>query len=702
MDKHGILALAVVAIAAFAFIAVPASDSDAAGVSISVDTVQSEPEAKNVEVGIIIESNSGFWGSDFEIAYDDSLTLKELKAGSLFTITPNENYALNPYFFYAESSNTSDVSSTGVLVTLVFDVAGDASGSLPVSISDTDMYQADTTPVEPSLVPGAVVIGSSDIKVTGVDVTPDKLTLEVGKTGTLSANVSPSDATNKAVTWKSSNASVAAVSSSGVVTAYKEGTANIFATTVDGNFSDICIVTVANPTVPVTGVTLDKTSVTIDVGSTETLKATIVPSDATNKGLAWTSSNPAVASVANGVVTGVSAGIATITVTTIEGAKNATCTVTVPEKQIPVTGIMLSKSEGTVAVGSSDILTATIAPANASNKGVAWTSSNTAVASVVNGVVTGVSAGTATITATSADGGFEASCTYTVTAPIAVTGVTLDKTSTKVTVGSTDKLVATVAPVDASNKGVAWTSSNTAVATVSNGVVTGVSAGTATITVTTADGGKTATCTVTVENKAVTGVTLDKTAIKVAVGSTEALVATVAPADASNKEVTWKSSNTEIATVSSTGVVTGVSAGTATITVTTVDGGKTATCVVTVETVPVTKVTLSAHEMTVDKGKTQKLNVTVAPADATDKSVIWSTDNADVATIADGVVTGVSAGTAKITVTSADGSRSDTCTVTVKEPSSSGDNTMLYIGIAIVIIVILLAVLAWMRHSKKF
>ncbi len=112
MNRYGIMALAVAAIAAFAFVAVPASESDASGnVSISVETVQSEPGAKNVEVDISIDTNEGFFGSDFEIRYDSALTLKELKSGTLMAITPNEDYTINPYFFYAESVfNTQFVS----------------------------------------------------------------------------------------------------------------------------------------------------------------------------------------------------------------------------------------------------------------------------------------------------------------------------------------------------------------------------------------------------------------------------------------------------------------------------------------------------------------------------------------------------------------------------------------------------------------
>ena len=168
---------------------------------------------------------------------------------------------------------------------------------------------------------------------------------------------------------------------------------------------------------------------------------------------------------------------------------------------------------------------------------------------------------------------------------VSVTSVTLNKTSTSIQVGGTETLTATVSPKDAANKKVTWKSSNAAIASVdANGKVTGVKAGEATITVTTEDGGKTATCKVTVSDKEikVTGVKLNKSETNLLVSGNETLTATVLPEDATNQNVTWKSDKPEIATVDANGKVTGVKAGEATITVTTEDGGKTATCKVTV------------------------------------------------------------------------------------------------------------------------
>src|SRR5680860_457015 len=169
--------------------------------------------------------------------------------------------------------------------------------------------------------------------------------------------------------------------------------------------------------------------------------------------------------------------------------------------------------------------------------------------------------------------------------PVAVTGVTLDQASMPLTAGeATGTLVATVAPATATKKNLTWSSSAPEVATVVDGVVTPIAEGTTTITVTTVDGDYTATCELTVVPVVVTvtGVTLEQTSMTLKAGEgTRMLVATVAPATAANKSITWSSSAPEVAAVVD-GVVTPIAEGTTTITVTTVDGDFTATCELTV------------------------------------------------------------------------------------------------------------------------
>ena len=429
------------------------------------------------------------------------------------------------------------------------------------------------------------------------------------------------------------------------------------------------------PVVSVTGVTLNKTSTSIQVGGTETLTATVSPKDAANKKVTWKSSNAAVASVdANGKVTGVKAGEATITVTTEDGGKTATCKVTVSDKEIKVTGVKLNKSETSLLVGGNETLTATVLPEDATNQNVTWKSDKPEIATVdANGKVTAVKVGEATITVTTEDGGKTATCKVTVSeTSVAVTGVTLNKTALTLNIGASETLSATVAPADATNKKVTWKSSDAAVATVdTNGKVTAVKAGEATITVTTEDGGKTATCKVTVKPNLVSEITL--AALAIYVGESKAITATVKPDDATNKALTWTSSDETVATVDATGKVTGKKIGTATITATARDGsGVSGSCTVTVLS-GVKTVTVTPANLTLGKNKSYTLTATVDAQPGTDTGVTWTSSDTTIATVdATGKVTATDkVGTVTITATSkADPAKKGTCTIKV-----SGDQT---------------------------
>lgn len=254
--------------------------------------------------------------------------------------------------------------------------------------------------------------------------------------------------------------------------------------------------------VAVTGVTLDQTSLTLEAGKTAQLTATIQPANADNQAVTWSSSDNNIVSVdATGKITANAKGSATITVTTADGGKTATCTVTVTEPAAPieVTAIAL-KASTTIAIGDTETLTVTYTPADANTgKALTWKSDNTAVATVdANGVVKGIAAGKANITATSTTNpAITATCAVTVQA-VAVTGVSLNKTSINLQVGGSETLTTTVIPANATNKEIIWNTSDGSIATINNGKVTAVAAGQTTITATTVDGNKTATCTVTV------------------------------------------------------------------------------------------------------------------------------------------------------------------------------------------------------------
>lgn len=260
--------------------------------------------------------------------------------------------------------------------------------------------------------------------------------------------------------------------------------------------------------------------------------------------------------------------------------------------------------------------------------------------------------------------------------PVAVSGVALNKKVATVNVGKKVTVKATVTPANADNKTLAWTSSNTKIATVSNGVVKGVKAGRVIITAKTTDGSNiSATCTVTVKQP-VTSISLSKKATMYT-GKKLTLKAKVNPANASNKALTWKSSNTKVAKVASNGVVTGVKAGTVKITATAKDGSrKSATCTVTVRQ-SVSKITLSKTNVVLPKkGSSYNVRVTVAPKNAYNKNVAVKSAKTKVAKVSASTVksgktvkiTAVKKGTTKVVFTAKDGSKkSATCKVTVKK-----------------------------------
>ncbi len=235
----------------------------------------------------------------------------------------------------------------------------------------------------------------------------------------------------------------------------------------------------------------------LKVGESVKLEAGVTPSNAYNREVIWSSSDESIAKVENGKVTAVNPGTAAITVKTVDGGFTKSIEFTVV---LPVERVELNPKEEQLVTGELTKLVATVYPENATNKNVIWTTSDDSVVTVQNGIITAVGAGTATIEVITEDGGHTSSCTVTVAEPVVnVTEVSLDTEEWIIGDGETVSLTATVYPENATNKNITWKSSDEGVATVEEGVVTAVGTGTAIITVTTEDGGFTATCVITVE-----------------------------------------------------------------------------------------------------------------------------------------------------------------------------------------------------------
>jgi len=269
----------------------------------------------------------------------------------------------------------------------------------------------------------AVTVSTPQIAVTDVTLNKTSLSLSIGDSEQLTATVDPYNASNKTVAWRSDNETVATVSNNGTVNAVANGIAIITVATQDGGKTANCVVLVMSSDIYVMDVRLNKTILSLTVGDSEQLTATVAPDNVSNKTVTWSSSREAVASVSNdGTITAVAAGVAIITVATQEGGKTANCVVMVFSQDIHVTDVSLNKTILSLVVGDSEQLKATIAPNNATNQALAWSSSAPGIANVnADGTVTALSEGSATIFVTTQDGNKEAKCNVTIT-PKQITG----------------------------------------------------------------------------------------------------------------------------------------------------------------------------------------------------------------------------------------------------------------------------------------
>ncbi len=498
--------------------------------------------------------------------------------------------------------------------------------------------------------------------ISKIKLEAEKLSVKIGATRTVKATVGPKTATDKKIKWSSSNKKIATVNSKGVVKGIAKGKVTITAKNSDGTAKAVCTVSVLKPA---TGVKLNKTKITIIKGKSTSITPSVKPSDASNKNVTWSSNNNDVVTVnSKGVITAKSTGYAEVTAKTKDGGFKAVCRINVIQ---PAKGMTLAVTKKALDIGEYYTLKAKFSPKDATNTAIIWSSSNKKVVKVnAEGLIKGIARGTAVITAKSVDGGFVSKCTVTVSRK--VKSVSLNKSSLTLYLDKPVKLKATVTPSDATVKTLTWASSNTSVVTVSsNGTLTPKKIGTAKITVKTKDGGKKAYCTVKVE-RAVSSLKLSKTTLSLNENNTYKLTASISPTNATDKTVTWSSSNTKVATVDKNGTVKALSKGTAVITAKT-SNGLSAKCTVTV-TKPVEEVTLSYESINMITDEVFTLSATVSPADASDKRVKWTSSAPDVVDVQNGKLTALKPGTAQISVSAVNGV-SASCVVTVKAAPES-------------------------------
>jgi uncharacterized protein YjdB len=426
--------------------------------------------------------------------------------------------------------------------------------------------------------------------VTGIKLSKSSVTIGTKQTYTLSASVSPSNASRKEIRWVSSNESVATVSASGAVMGVKVGTAKISAIASSG-LEAVCTVYVVK--IDPAGITISKTKASMLLGSSLSLDATVSPTNAENRTVTWSSSDTSVATVdQSGKVTAKALGMATIQAKSVN-EKIATCKITV--KPVLVSSVALSSAKASITIakgesfGKQCTLSATVSPANATNNALNWSTSNARVATVnQNGVVTSVGNGKATITAAAKDGsGKKAACTVMVAVVLSQIDIS---GSHEVAVGKSVALKASVQPATAANKKVVWSSSDKSIAKVSASGVVSVGKAAAgrqvVITARAADGGGAVAVFNISVKPAVQKITLNAPSRTIDLAATPTLQLTAMNTpSAASQAVTWSTSNSRIATVSPSGLVTGLAKGTVTITARAIDGsGKKASLTIVVTT----------------------------------------------------------------------------------------------------------------------
>ncbi|QTD79391.1 putative structural protein [Escherichia phage vB_EcoM_fHy-Eco03] len=500
--------------------------------------------------------------------------------------------------------------------------------------------------------PCIVTVTPPVIHVTGITLDENSINHVKGDTKQLEAYVVPTNATNKAVSWSSSDTSIATVDDTGLVTCVDVGTATITAKTVDGGYDATCSVKVIPAIVRVTGVTLDQDGpLDLEINDTQQLSATVTPDDATDKTVVWDTTDANVLIVsAEGLVTCVGEGIASITVTTNDGGFTDSVEIKVTNPNIAVTGVAWATNSPTkVSIGHQVQTKIVITPDNATNKKVSYNSSNPDAVTVdTNGVIYGQSPGTSTITVTTDDGGLEASFVAACTEVAVITPDGLGG----IPIGGTQQFTYTVSPSDAELTNIRYESADPAIATVdSSGVVTGVASGGCNIWIyATSNGADISAATwAQISEK----VQVYPQYAEWLVGNTKQLDVEIYPSDSKSVTVTYESSDDTIISVDANGLMTAKSEGSATITANVVMNGVAASGTTSPYVSELSVTTDSLPALIV--GNTQQLVVTVRPEYAKtdpDYNIQYTTTDDTVATVSNtGVITGVGSGGCRIGAT---------------------------------------------------
>lgn len=504
------------------------------------------------------------------------------------------------------------------------------------------------------------------VDIESIEINKEQYDIIVGESTKIEVTILPVKATYKDLYWSIEDPQIAQIDN-GVVLGLKTGTTRVTAKTTDG--TDLTATCVINVTNPVQSISLSKNLVELEAEESETITASCTPSNADDVTISWHSKDATIATVAEGRINAIRVGETEVVAKSVNGVE-AICKVIV--NPTIATSVKLNKNSLSLTTGNSDKLEATVLPAKTTNKVVKWESTASNIVSVDgSGNVKALSNGTAKISAITTDGSnLSDECVVTVTT--LATSISLNQNNANLIVGQSLSLNAIIQPSTTSNQNIVWKSNNNSCASVtSDGTVSANATGTATITATTSDGTNlSASCVIVVTNPVIS-VTLDKTSAEMMVGQQIVITASCIPSNADNTSITWSTSDNTVATVEN-GVVTAKKLGNATITASSANGIE-AKCSINVVPTPISSLTLNESTISIVKGQTFTLSCTIFPDDATNKELIWSSDDEGVAKVNDnGVVTGVSTGNTIIYVKAKSNSKiSANCKVFVTTPVTS-------------------------------
>jgi len=491
-------------------------------------------------------------------------------------------------------------------------------------------------------------------------------TINIGDSKKVFAQVQPVNATDPSILWTSSDTSIAIISSTGVVTALQTGNVIIKATSSSNpNISKTVNIIIFKPIINVVSITITSYSNTINIGESKTFYAQVQPLNATDPSILWTSSDTSIAIVSStGVVTALQTGNVIITAMSSSNPKiSKTVNITIFKPIINVDSITITSYSITLNIGESKTFIAQVQPLNATDPSILLTSSDTSIAIVSStGVVTALQTGNVIIKATSSSNpNISKTVIITIFKPIInVDSITITSYSNTLNIGESKTFYAQVQPVDATDPSILWTSSDTSIAIVSStGVVIALQTGNVNITVMSVSNkniSKTITITIFKSIVEVKSISLLKELDTINLGETKTINSQINPANATEPSIIWSSSDTNIASVSTLGVITALQTGNVFITATSVSNptiSKTVNITINKPIIDVVSISFFPYKKTMNMGELQEIYTQIQPVNVTVPTLMWLSSDTSIAKISStGVVTALKPGIVIIKSTS--------------------------------------------------